>query len=86
MGYSETVNRRRTDNEMAKRKQTKHYKIKNRAKRMQPKAGVEFRFSGKVSSSSSTYGTRRVTLVTNPVINHDWTGLPAPHWSMSIYR
>ena len=74
MGYSETVNRR-TDNEMAKRKQTKYYKIKNRAKRMQPKAGVEFRFSGKVS-----------TLVTNTVINHDWTSLPAPHWSMSIYR
>jgi hypothetical protein len=31
----------------------------------------EFRCSGKVSSSYSTSGTRRVNLVTNPVINRE---------------
>jgi hypothetical protein len=29
-------------------------------------------FSGRVSSSCSTSGTRRVNLVTNPVISHEW--------------
>ena len=28
--------------------------------------------SGRVSSSCSTSGTRRVILVTNPVISHEW--------------
>jgi len=29
-------------------------------------------YSGRVSSSWSTSGTRRVNLVTNPVISHEW--------------
>jgi hypothetical protein len=36
------------------------------------KIGVELRCSGRVSSSCSTSDTRRVNLVTNPVISHEW--------------
>ena len=32
----------------------------------------ELRYSGRVSSSCSTSATRRVTLVTNPSISHEW--------------
>jgi hypothetical protein len=32
----------------------------------------ELMCSGRVRSSFSTSGTRRVTLVTNPVISHEW--------------
>ena len=36
------------------------------------RTGFELRWSGMVSSSCSTSGTRRVNLVTNPVISHEW--------------
>jgi hypothetical protein len=36
------------------------------------KIGGELGCSWRVSSSCSTSGTRRATLVTNPVINHEW--------------
>ena len=36
------------------------------------KMGREVMCCGRVSSSYSTRGTRRVTLVTIPVINHEW--------------
>jgi hypothetical protein len=36
------------------------------------KTGRELRCSGRVSSSCSTGGTRRVNLVTNPVISREW--------------
>jgi hypothetical protein len=36
------------------------------------KTGGELRFSRRVNSSCSTSGTRRVNLVTNPVIGHEW--------------
>jgi hypothetical protein len=36
------------------------------------KTGGELRCSGRVSSSCSTSGTRRVNLVTNPVISREW--------------
>ena len=60
---------------MAKRKRTKTnnvkhkntQKTKDRATRIPFKTGGELRCSGKVSSSCSTYSTRRVTLVTNLV-------------------
>jgi hypothetical protein len=32
----------------------------------------ELMSSGRVSNSCSTSGTRRVNLVTNPVISHEW--------------
>jgi hypothetical protein len=35
------------------------------------KSGVELRCSGRVDSSYSTSGTRRVNLATNPVISHE---------------
>jgi hypothetical protein len=52
---------------------TKHtHKTKDRVTRTPPKTGGELRCSGRVSSSCSTSGTRRVNLVTNPLISHEW--------------
>jgi hypothetical protein len=42
----------------------------DRVTRIPLKAGGELRYSGRVSSSCSTSGTRRVNLVINPVISH----------------
>ena len=56
-----------------KQRSTKHtYTTKDRVTRTPLKTGGELRFSGRVSSSCSTSGTRRVNLVTNPVINLEW--------------
>jgi len=78
-GQSESVDRRRTDNTMAKRKSTKGqttitkhtYKTKVRVTRTPLKTGGELRCSGRVSSFCSTSDLRRVNLVTNPVISHE---------------
>jgi hypothetical protein len=52
-----------------KQRSTKHtYKSNDRAPRTPPKPGGELRYSGRVSSSCSTSGTRQVNLVANPVI------------------
>ena len=63
-----------------KQRSTKHtHKTKDRVTRTSLKTGGELRFSGRVSSSCSTSDTRRVNLVTNPVISHkrgeDWAVL-----------
>ena len=51
---------------------TKHtYKTKDRVTRTPRKTGCELRCSGRVRSSCSTSDTRRVNLVTNPVISHE---------------
>ena len=71
-GQSESVNRRRTDKTMAKRKSTndkqqstKHtHKTKARVTRTTLKTVGEFRCSRRISSSCSTSATRRVNLVT----------------------
>ena len=56
-----------------KQRSTKHiYKTKDRVTRTSLKTGGELGFSGRVSSSYSTNGTRRVNLVTNPVISREW--------------
>jgi len=56
-----------------KQRSTKHtHKTKDRVTRNPLKTGGELRCSGRVNSSCSTSGTRRVNLVTNPVINHEW--------------
>ena len=61
-----------------KQRSTKHtYKAKDRVTRTPLKIGGELRFSGRVSSSCSTSGTRLVNLVTNPVI------YPFQHANMS---
>ena len=62
---------------MAKRKSTNNdlqniqckHKTKDRVTRTPLKTSGELRCSGRVSSSSDT---RRVNLVTNPVISHEW--------------
>ena len=77
-GQSESVYRR-TDNTMAKKnvqkdkqRSTKHiYKTKDRVTRTPVKTVGELRCSGRVSSSCSTSGTRRVSLVTNTVISRE---------------
>ena len=55
-----------------KQQSTKHtHKNKDRITRTSLKTRGEFRCSGRVSSSCSTSGTRRVNQVTNPVISHE---------------
>jgi hypothetical protein len=55
-----------------KQRSTKHtYKTKDRVTRTPLKTGGELRCSGRVSSSCSTSDTRRVNLVTKPVINRE---------------
>jgi hypothetical protein len=52
---------------------TKHtYKTKDRITRAPLKTRGELRCSGRVSSFCSTSGTRRVDLITNPMISHEW--------------
>jgi hypothetical protein len=56
-----------------KQRSTKHtYKTKDRVTRTPLKTAGELRGSVKLSSSFSASGTRRVTLVANPVISHEW--------------
>ena len=56
-----------------KQRSTKYtYKTKHRVTRTQLKTGGELRCSGRVCSCCSTSGTRRVNLVTNPVISREW--------------
>ena len=55
-----------------KQRSTKHtHKTKDRVTRTPLKTGGELRCFGRVSSSRSTSDTRRVNLVTNPVINYE---------------
>jgi hypothetical protein len=49
----------------------KQRSTKHRVTRTSLKTGGELRCSGRVSSSCSTRGTRRVNLVTNPVISRE---------------
>ena len=64
---------------MAKRKTQKDkqrstkqtYKTKDRVTRAPLKTGGELGCTGRVSNSCSTSDTRRVNLVTNPVISHE---------------
>jgi hypothetical protein len=52
---------------------TKHtHKTKDRVTWTPLKAGCDLTCSGRVSSSCSTSGTRRVELDTNSVISHEW--------------
>ena len=75
----ESVYRRRTENmdkreklQNNKQRSTKHiHNTKDRATLIALKTGGERRCSGRVSSSCSTSGTRRVNLVTNPLISHE---------------
>jgi hypothetical protein len=58
---------------MAKRKRTKGQTTiyKDRVTRTPLISGDELRFSGRVSSSCSTSGARRINLVTNLVGSHE---------------
>jgi len=63
-----------------KQRSTKHtYKTKDRVTRTPLKTGGELRCSERVSSSCSISGTRRVNLVTNPVLSHEWATLDTMH-------
>ena len=75
-----------------KQRFTKHtYKTKDRVTRTPLKRGGEIRCSGRVSSSCPTSDTRRVNLVTNPVISHErgkdrgvLTTSGTYRWSLSV--
>jgi hypothetical protein len=55
-----------------KQRSTKHtYKTKDRVTRTPLKTGGELRCSGRVGSPYYTSDTRRVNLVTNPVLSHE---------------
>ena len=55
-----------------KQRSTKHtHKTKDRVTQTPLKTGGELRCSGRVSSSCSTSGTRRVNLVTNAVVSRE---------------
>ena len=55
-----------------KQRSTKHtHKTKDRVTRTPLKTGGELWCSGRVSSSCSTSGTRRVNLVTNQMTSHE---------------
>ena len=55
-----------------KQQSIKHtHKTKDRETRTPLKTGGKLRCSGKVGSSCSTSGIRRVNLVTNPVVSHE---------------
>ena len=55
-----------------KQRSTKHtHKTKDQVTRISLKTGGELRCSGRVSSSCSTSGTRRVNLVTYPLISYE---------------
>ena len=78
---SESINRRRSDNAMAKWKKGKMinndqqnitHKAKHRVLRTPVKTEVELRWSRRVGSLCSTSDICRVTLVTNPMISHEW--------------
>jgi ribosomal protein L32 len=77
--------RLRTNND---RRNIYTYKTKDRVTRTPLKTGGELRCSGRVCSSCSTSGTRRVNLVTNPVISRElqqkrW--FQFSHCELSIY-
>ena len=56
-----------------KQRSTKHtHKTKDRVTRTPLKTGGELKCSGRVNSSCSSSGTRRVNLITNPVIGREW--------------
>jgi hypothetical protein len=59
---------KRTNNDL----QNITHKTKDRVIRTPLKTEGELRCSGRVNSSCSTSYIRRVNLVTNPVINHEW--------------
>jgi hypothetical protein len=55
-----------------KKESTKHYTFSKRSSKKDPtKNGGELRFSKRVSSSCSTCGSSRATLVANQVIGHE---------------
>jgi hypothetical protein len=55
-----------------KQRYAKHTrKTEERVTRTPLKPGDELRCSGKVNSASSTSGTRRINLVSNPVLSHE---------------
>jgi hypothetical protein len=61
-----------TSIETTKQRSKKHtYKAKDRGTRTSLKTGDELKCSERVSSSYSTNGNRRASLVTNPVISRE---------------
>ena len=72
MEEEQTTQRPKEKVQKDKQPSTKHtQKTKDQVTRTPLKTGGELRCSGRVSSSYSTSGTRRVNIVINPVISHE---------------
>jgi hypothetical protein len=66
------MDKRKKDKRINSNLQNNTQRTKDWATRTPLKTESEIRCSGRARSSSSTSGTRHVTLVTNPLINHEW--------------
>jgi len=63
-----------------KQRSTKHtHKTKERVTRTPLQSGGELRCSWRVSSFCSISGTRRINIVTNSVISHEWGNVTTWH-------
>jgi hypothetical protein len=80
-GLSEAVRWKRTDNTLAKKKKdekqpliykTLHSKLKIEQHEPHKKMEMNSGAPGRVSRSSSSSGTHRVTLIKNLLVNHEW--------------
>ena len=70
--YEQTTQWSKEKVQKDKQRSPKHtYKTKDRVTRTPLKTGGDLRCSERVSISCFTSGTRRVNLVTNPVISHE---------------
>ena len=65
------IGQKKKDKKTSSNLQNTTQKIKDRVARTPLKIGSEQMCSGRVGSSCSSCGTRRATLVTNPVISHE---------------
>ena len=73
--------------QMGKQRSTKHtYTTKDRVTRIPLNTVGELMCSGKVGSSCSTSDTRRVNLVTNPVISREWGKGPEVFTTSGTYQ
>ena len=82
----QTTQWRREKVQKDKQRSTKHaYKTKDRVTQTPLKTGDELKCSVRVRSSCSTSDTRRVNLVTNPVISHErGKDLVYDKWNISV--
>ena len=70
--YRQHNGQKKKDNRTNNDLQNITHNTKDQVTRTPLNTGCEHMWFGLITSSCSTSGTRRVTLVTNPVISHEW--------------